>query len=182
MATNPNYLSLYGAVNKNAQPIDFTTSPLLQDCPIEQIVWVRLGYITNASGTLVSAFELMIQSADGLAAQVVYLYTYTGFATIMNFMGGLIANATVVPFVNYVNLISMNYATLINPTGTTFLAQGILINTNFVTGNTGRRYQASTNSTFIKVKFSNHYKADVWEVDGNQTTSGSYSLFYTASA
>lgn len=183
MATNPNYLSLYGAVNKNGQPIDFTNSPLLQDCPINQIVWVRLGYAQNVSGTLVSAFELMIQSEDGLAAQVVYLYTYSvGFETIMNFMGGLIANATVVPFVNYVNLVSMNYSTLVNPSGTTFLAQGMLINTNFITGNAGRRYQPSTNSTFVKVKFANRYKADVFEFSGNQTQAGSYSLFYTASA
>jgi hypothetical protein len=182
MPTNPNYLSLYGAVNKNGQPIDFTNSPLLQDCPTEQIVWVRLGQAANTSGTLVNAFELMIQSENGLSAQVVYLYTYTGFATITNFNGGLIAMATETPFTTYVNLVSMNYNTLINQAGTTNLAQGMLINDRFVIGNAGRRYQPSTNSTFIKVKFSNKLLADTFEFSGNQTTSGSYSLFYTASA
>lgn len=188
MPTNPNYLSLYGAVNVNGQPIDYTkigvngTGALQQDVPIEQIVWVRLGTALNASGTSVAAFEVMIQSADGLSAQVVYLYCYTGFATIINFNGGFIALGTEVPFTHYVNLVSMNYNTLVNPTGTTNLAQGMLINDRFVTGHAGRRYQTSSNSTFVKVKFSNKLVADTFEFSGNQTTAGSYSLFYTASA
>ena len=69
----------------------------------------------------------------------------------------------------------------INQAGTTNLAQGMLINTNFVTANNGRRYQVSSNSTFVKVKFSNKLVADTFEFSSNQTTAGSYSLFYTAS-
>lgn len=181
MATNPNYLSLYGAVNINGQPIDYTNDPILRDVTTEQIVWVRLGSALNASGTSVAAFEVMIQSVDGLSAQVVYLYCYTGFETIINFNGGFIAMGTETPFTHYENLVSMNYYTLVNPTGTTNLAQGMLINDRFVTGNASRRYQPSTNSTFVKVKFSNKLVADVFEFSGNQSTAGSYQLFYTAS-
>jgi hypothetical protein len=183
MATPGNYFSLYGCVNKNGQPIDYTNNPLLQDVTTEQIVWVRLGQAANSAGTLVNAFEVMIESTDGLNAVVVYMYTYTGFETIMNFNGGFIANGIETPFTHYENLVSMNYATLINQSGTTNLAQGMLINDRFVAnaGAYGRRYQASTNSTFVKVKFQNRYKSDVFEFDGNWTTAGSYSLFYTAS-
>lgn len=189
MASNPNYLSLYGCVNYNGQPVDYTkitglagTGALQWDVPTEQIVWVRLSQAQNVSGTLVPAFEVMIQNTSGLSAQVVYLYCYTGFATIINFNGGFIAMGTETPFTHYVNLISMNGYTLVNQAGTTNLAQGMLINDRFVTGNAGRRYQTSTNSTFVKVKFSNKLVADTFEFSGNQTTAGSYQLFYTASA
>lgn len=181
MATNANYISLYGAVNINGKPIDYTNNPILRDATAEQLVWVRLGTALNASGTSVAAFECMFQSVDGLSAQVVYLYCYSGFATIINFNGGLIANGSDVPFVHYENLVSMNYQTLINTPDTTNLSQGMLINTNFVTGNNGRRYNVSTNSTFVKVKFSNKLVADTFEFSGNWSTAGSYSLFYTAS-
>ena len=181
MATNANYISLYGAVNINGAPIDYTTNPILRDATTDQLVWVRLSQAANASGTLVPAFECMFQSVDGLSAQVVYLYTYTGFETIINFNGGLIANGSTSLFVHYENLVSMNYMTLVNQAGTTNLAQGMLINTKFVTGNNGRRYQVSSNSTFVKVKFSNKLVADTFEFSGNWSTAGSYSLFYTAS-
>lgn len=182
MASNPNYLSLYGAVNINGEPIDYTKNPILRDVTTEQIVWVRLSQAQNAAGTLVPAFEVMVQSVDSLFSQVIYLYTYTGFATIINFNGGFIAMGTETPFTHYVNLVSMNYNTLVNQAGTTNLAQGMLINDRFVTGKNGRRYNPSSNSTFVKVKFSNKLVADTFEFDGNQTTAGSYQLFYTASA
>lgn len=184
MATPKNAFSLYGCVNKNGQPIDYTTNPLLQDISTEKIVWVRLSQAANSAGTLVNAFEVMVEATDGLSALVVYMYCYTGFATIQNFNGGFIANGIETPFTNYVNLTSMNYQTLVNLAGTTNLAQGMLINDRFVAnaGAFGRRYQPSSNSTFVKVKFSNRYKADIFEFSNNQTTAGSYSLFYTASA
>lgn len=183
MATPGNYFSLYGCVNRNGEPIDYANNPLLQDVTTEQIVWVRLGTALNASGTSVAAFEVMIEAIDGLSAVVVYMYCYTGFETIINFNGGFIANGIETPFTHYENLVSMNYQTLINTPGTTNLAQGILINDRFVAnaGACGRRYNVATNSTFIKVKFSNRLKADIFEVSGNGTTAGSYSLFYTAS-
>lgn len=184
MATPGNYFSLFGCVNYNGTPVDYTNSPLLRDVTTEQIVWVRLGQCLNASGTMVSAFEVMVEAVDGLSAQVIYMYTYTGFATIINFNGGFIANGIETPFTHYVNLISMNYNPLVNQSGTTNLAQGMLINDRFVAnaGAYGRRYQVSSNSTFVKVKFSNRYKSDVFEFNNNQTTAGSYNLFYTASA
>lgn len=184
MATPGNYFSLYGCVNKNGQPIDYTTNPLLQDVTTEQIVWVRLGTALNAAGTSVAAFEVMIEATDGLSAVVVYMYTYTGFETIINFNGGFIANGIETPFTHYEDLISMNYQTLVNQAGTTNLAQGMLINDRFVAnaGAFGRRYQPSTNTTFVKVKFTNRYKSDIFEFSGNWSTAGTYSLFYTASA
>lgn len=180
MPTNPNYLSLYGAVNKNGQPIDFTNDPLLEDINTESIVWVRLSQAADTTGTLVDAFELMIENKGGLSYSTVYLYTYTGFDSIMNFNGGLIALNTETPFTNYTGLIAIDFLPLINQPGTTNLAQGMLINDRYVIPN-GRRYQPSTNSTFLRLKWANKLIATVIEFQGNQTTSGSYSLFYTAS-
>lgn len=180
MPTNANYLSLYGAVNKNGTPVDFTNSPLQQDINTESIVWVRLSQAANTAGTLVNAFELVIENKGGLSYSTVYLYTYTGFATIQNFNGGFIAMGTETPFINLTNLLSIDGLVLQNQAGTTNLAQGMLLNTRYVTAG-GRRYQTSTNSTFYRIKWANKLIATVIECNGNQTTAGSYQLFYTAS-
>jgi len=178
MATN--YVSLKGAVNKNGQPIDFLTSPLKEDITTENIVWVRLSQAANSSGTLIPAFEVMVEDKASLTAIAVYLYTYTGFSTITDFNGGLIYNATETPFTRYVNLLTIDFATVIDPTGTTNKAQGVLINDRYVSG-VGRRYQTSSNSTFVNVKFANRLVPTVFEFSGNQTIAGTGAYFYTAS-
>lgn len=166
-----NYLSLYGAVNKDGKPIDFTNSPLLQDINTESIVYVQLSQCQNITGQLVPAFKLFISNPGGLTYSVVYLYTYTGFTTIAQFANGLATLGTETPFTTYTNLLSIDYKQ-VNTAG-----QSVLVNDRFVVTD-GRRYQTQTGSTFVKIKWSNNLIAQKWEFLGNQTIVGNYVYFY----
>lgn len=178
-STTANYISLHGAVKKDGTPIDFATSPLTEDISVNDVVWVKLGQCNNSSGTLVDAFEIMVDSVAKLQPTVVYLYTYSGFTTITHFIGGLINNEATIPLCRYDNLIAVDRKDITATSRTANSSVSVLLNTAFIPA-AGRRYLASSNSTVVPVKITQRLVPTVFEFRANQTIAGSYLFFYTS--
>jgi len=167
-----NYVSLYGAVNKNGKPIDFKNSPLLEDIPAENIVYVQLSSCLNISGQLVPAFLLFLSNPGGLTYSTVYLYTYPGFTTIQQFANGLGLLGTSVPFTIYTNLLSIDYKPVITS------GQSVLINDNYVVPGGRKLSTQGGTSTYVTLKWANNLIKQKWQFAGNQTFAGNYTYFY----
>jgi len=176
MAGFSSWLSLYGACKKTGHLIDFTNNPLLADITIEDIVWVKLCNIGTLQGGIAPAFQLMCNNDGGLTYFDVYLYTYTGFTTMAQFLDGLAtlsgSTDTALRFNIYTNLLSIDYKKQ-NTTG-----QSVILNNGWVVPG-GRRYVPQTNSTFVDVKVNTKLTKTKWEFSGNQTFGGLYHYFYT---
>lgn len=166
-----NYISLYGAVNKDGKPIDFTNTPLESDINTESLVWVKLGHCLNASGTLVPAFELFLNNYGGLTYSVVYLYLYPGFTTIQDFYNGLGVTGAAGQFTQYLNLVTIDYK------AQTTTGLSVLVNTKYVVPG-GRQYLPQQNITYVNLKWANNLLKQKWGFTGNQTFAGNYAYFY----
>lgn len=179
-STIANYISLYGAVKKDGTPINFISSPLLQDLTTQDLVWVKLANVVGFNGVTYPTFELMFNKADGLSPSVIYLLSRTGFSTITHFIGMLIDNGGTMPLTRYDNLIAIDHKDISGTSRTTASGVSVLLNPQMIVPD-GRRYLASTNSTVISMKLVNRLVATKFEVRGNQTIAGTYSYAYTSS-
>lgn len=164
------FISLYGAVNIDGKAIDFNNSPLTEDMPTQQLVYVKLSTCKAINGSNISAFMLVFNNLKGLTLSTVYLYTYPTFTTMANFVTKLTTLGSTDVFTLYLNLLSYDY----KPVTTT--GQSVLINDRFVVPN-GVRYMAFSNSTFVTVAINTKLSKTKFEFNGAQQPSGVYQYF-----